>query len=60
MIYLFFAITALFSLLFIKSYYPYFKDADDLFSIAGFAMIFSIFTIFIAVLVFTPYFLFFV
>lgn len=59
MIYLFFAITALFSLLFLKHYYPYFKDADDLFSIGGFMLLFSVFTTFVAVLVFIPYFLFF-
>lgn len=58
MIFLFIAITALLSLLFFKSYYPYFKDADDLFSIIGFIMVIFIFSCFMAVIVFTPYFIF--
>ena len=59
MIYVFLTITVLLSLLFFKSYYPCFKESDDLFSIAGFAMIYIIMTIFISIMVFIPYYLFF-
>lgn len=52
-------ITILFSFLFFRHYFPIFKDADDLFSIAGFLLIFLVTTAFIAVVVFTPYYLFF-
>ena len=52
-------ITLLLSALFLRHYFPIFKDADDLFSIAGFFVIFLVITAFIAVVVFTPYYLFF-
>lgn len=51
-------LVALLSLLFIKHYYPIFKDADDMFSIAGFIFIYIIVTALIAVMVYTPYYLF--
>lgn len=47
----------LLSLLFLKHYYPLFKEADDLFSIAGFIFIYIIITALIAVMVYTPYYL---
>jgi len=47
------------TLLFLRHYLPIFKGADDLFSIAGFFIIFIVVTAFIAVVVFTPYYLFF-
>ncbi len=50
-------LTGLLSLLFLKHYYPFFKDADDLFSIAGFIIIYAVITALIAILVFTPYYL---
>jgi len=52
-------ITILLTLLFLRHYLPIFKGADDLFSIAGFFIIFIVVTAFIAVVVFTPYYLFF-
>jgi len=54
----FVGLTALFSLLFLKYYYAYFKGADDLFSIAGFMLVYVAITALIAVMVFTPYYLF--
>ena len=54
----FVGLTAFFSLYFLKHYYPYFKEADDLFSIAGFMFIYVVVTALIAVMVFTPYYLF--
>jgi len=55
MFYIFAGITAAFSLLFLKSYLPIFKDADDLFSILGFILIYFITTALIGVVVFIPY-----
>jgi hypothetical protein len=54
----FVGLTAFLSLYFLKHYFPYFKDADDLFSIAGFMFIYVVVTALIAVIVFTPYYLF--
>jgi len=54
----FVGLTAFFSLYFLKHYYPYFKEADDLFSISGFMFIYVVVTALIAVMVFTPYYLF--
>lgn len=54
---LFAGITGLFSLLFLRHYYPYFKDANDFFSIAGFIIIYGVTTVLIAIIVFTPYYL---
>ena len=54
----FVGLTAFLSLYFLKHYYPYFKEADDLFSIAGFMFIYVVVTALIAVMVFTPYYLF--
>lgn len=54
----FVGLTSLFSLLFLKHYYPYFKEADDMFSIAGFMFVYVVVTALIAVMVFTPYYLF--
>ncbi|MGB1448536.1 MAG: hypothetical protein ACPG8F_01730 [Flavobacteriaceae bacterium] len=51
------ALIGLLSLLFLKHYYPLFKEADDLFSIAGFIFIYIIITALIAVMVYTPYYL---
>ena len=42
---------------FFRHYYPYFKDADDLFSIAGFVVIFIVISTLNWILVFTPYYL---
>ena len=52
-------LTALISIFFLKHYYPYFKDADDLFSIAGFLFIYVVITALIAVMIFTPYYMLF-
>lgn len=54
---LFAGITGLFSLLFLRHYYPYFKDANDFFSIADFIIIYGVTTALIAIIVFTPYYL---
>jgi hypothetical protein len=54
----FVGLTAFLSLYFLKHYFPYFKDADDLFSIAGFMFIYVVVTALIAMIVFTPYYLF--
>jgi hypothetical protein len=54
----FVGLTAFLSLYFLKHYFPYFKDADDLFSIAGFMFIYVVVTALIAVIVFTPNYLF--
>ena len=43
---------------FLKHYYPNFKEADDLFSIAGFMLIYLVVSALIAVIVFAPYYLF--
>lgn len=59
MIFLFFALIFLIAFVFIKSYYPYFNGADDLFSIFGFMTITFIFTAFVSVIVMIPYYLFF-
>ena len=58
--YLFFlSLTGLCSLLFLRHYYPYFKGANDLFSIAGFLTIFLVVTYLFWVIFFTPYYLWF-
>ena len=59
MFFVFICITVLLSFLFLHHYFPFFKDADDLFSIAGFFLIFLVIAAFIAVVVFTPYYLIF-
>lgn len=59
MMFLFFALILLIPIIFIRYYYPYFKGADDLFSIFGFITIIFVFTAFISIIVLTPYYLFF-
>ncbi|MCH1518330.1 MAG: hypothetical protein L7T62_06925 [Flavobacteriaceae bacterium] len=55
MFYVFAGITVLLSLLFLRHYLPIFKDADDLFSILGFFLIYVVTTSLIGVVVFIPY-----
>ena len=55
----FLCLTGLCSLLFLRHFYPYFKGATDLFSIAGFLIIFFVTTCLFWVIVFTPYYLWF-
>ena len=60
MFYLFLLTTVFFSFIFFRNYYPYFKGANDMFSIYGFLIIYAVTTALIYILVFTPYYLFFV
>ena len=55
MFYVFAGITVLLSLLFLRHYLPIFKDADYLFSILGFFLIYVVTTSLIGVVVFIPY-----
>ena len=54
MFYVFVGITILLSLLFLSHYLPIFKEADDLFSILGFFLIYVVTTSLIAVIVLFP------
>lgn len=58
MILLFLTLILCISFIFVRSYYPYFKEADDLFSIFGFLTVTFVFTAFVSVIVLTPYYLF--
>ncbi|MEL0301626.1 MAG: hypothetical protein VW976_07065 [Flavobacteriaceae bacterium] len=55
MFYFFVGITVLLSLLFLSYYLPIFKEADDLFSILGFFLVYVVTTSLIGVIVFIPY-----
>ncbi|MDB9780105.1 hypothetical protein OAB54_07695, partial [Flavobacteriaceae bacterium] len=58
MFYFFLVLSALSSVMFVKSYYPDFKGSIDLFSILGFILICGIGSFFFTIIIFIPYYLF--